>query len=60
MQVKFMDTILNPLLISFTLILLFAISTSFISIIYAEVFEFNPEDYYESDKISSEEKSNKW
>ena len=49
-----MGKILNPLLVSFSLILLFAISTSFVSNIYAEIFEFNPEDYYESDKNPSE------
>ena len=50
-----MGRILNPILVSFSLIILFAISTSFVSIIYAEIFEFNPEDYYESDKNPSEE-----
>jgi hypothetical protein len=54
MQVRFMGKILNPLLVSFSLILLFPISTSFVSNIYAEIFEFNPDDYYESDKNPSE------
>src|SRR5215211_716639 len=54
MQVRFMGKILNPLSFS-SILLLFAISTNFVSFIYAEIFEFNMVDYYESDNNPSEE-----
>ena len=37
--------------------ILYIISTDFISIIYAEIFELNEEDYYGSDKSISEKNS---
>ena len=49
-----MNKFFKLLLIPFSLIILYVVSTGFISIIYAEVFEFNEEDYYASDQSISE------
>src|SRR5688572_29107699 len=49
---KFVNKFFKLLLIPFSLIILYVVSPSFI--IYAEVFEFNAEDYYASDQSISE------
>jgi hypothetical protein len=48
------NKLFNLLLIPFSLIILYVVFTGCISIIYAEVFEFNEEDYYASDQSISE------
>jgi hypothetical protein len=57
-----MNNILNLALISFSLIILCFISTNVIyNTIYAQIFEFNEEDYYSSssdnEQTNSQEKS---
>jgi hypothetical protein len=47
------NTISKLSLISFILIIPFFILTSFTSIIYAQEFEFNKEDYYDSENNPS-------
>ena len=51
---KLVNKLFNLLLIPFSLIILYVVFTGCISIIYAEVFEFNEEDYYASDQSISE------
>src|SRR5215211_2676783 len=57
---KLVNKLFNLLLIPFSLIILYVVFTGCISIIYAEVFEFNEKDYYSSsdnEPTNSQEKS---